>query len=98
VALAVVALLRHHAAQEELCVEVQPHEHVVHDRAANVLEIEIDTVRGSGVKLVTPGGVTVINASIEAEIVNYVAALGRTARDAHHPGAAQLGKLTSDRP
>src|SRR6185295_4363731 len=44
-----------------------------------------------------PGGVTVINASIEAEAVDYVAALGRTTRDADNPGAAQLGQLTSDR-
>ena len=97
-ALARVVVLRHHAAQEDLGVEVQPHEQVVHDRAADVLEVEIDTVRGSGVKQVAPGRVTVIDARIEAEFVNDVAALGRAARDADHPGAAQLRQLTGDRP
>ena len=97
-ALARVVVLRHHAAQEDPGVEVQPHEQVVHDRAADVLEIEIDTVRDSGVEQVAPGWVAVINAGIEAEVVDYVAALGRSPRDADDPGAAQLSQLAGDRP
>ncbi len=71
---------------------------MVHDRTADVLEVDVDQVRGRGVELGAPVRRAVIDAGVESELVDHVRALLGPACDAHHAGAALLRELARDRP
>jgi hypothetical protein len=66
---------------------------VVHDYPADVLEVDIDAVDGRPVELITPVLGLVVDAGVEAEILDDVVALLLAAGDTDHTGAPRLGDL-----
>src|SRR5206468_3032003 len=66
---------------------------------ADVLEVDVDAVRGRRVELGAPVIGPVIDAGVVAELLHRVGALLRPAGDADHPACATLpGDLPGDRP
>ena len=77
--------------------EVEAHEDLVHDLAADVLEVHVDAVRRGGRELLAPVGGRAVHAGVEAKLLDGVPALLRAARDPHRAGAARLDDLAGDR-
>ena len=70
---------------------------MVHDLAADVLEVHVDPVGRGVVQALAPVGALVVDAGVEAELLDHVAALLRRARGSHDARAAGLADLTGDR-
>ena len=77
--------------------EVEAVEDRVHDLAADVLEVDVDAVRGGGLELRAPVLGTVVDGRVEAELLGEDRALLGPAGDADDAGAVALGELPGDR-
>jgi len=85
------------AAQHHARVHRDAAQHGVEQPATDVVEEDVDTVRR---ELTEPGRDVfglVVDARVEAELIDHPCALGRRARDAEHTRALHLGDLARDR-
>src|SRR6185437_5714613 len=90
------AVLGDQAAEDDARVAVHQPERGIEHCAADILEIDVDAVRTCGAKIVVQIPRAVIDAGVEAELVNDVVALGPAARDADGATAADLRELADD--
>jgi hypothetical protein len=65
---------------------------------ADVLEVDVDAVRGGRVELLAPARILVVDGGVEAEVLDGVAALLLGPRDPDDARAARLAELAGDRP
>src|SRR5215472_15192959 len=72
---------------------VHHREHRVEKHAADVLEVNIDTVRAGRTQALAHVARFVVDAGVEAELVHDVVALGLAARDAYSATAHDLREL-----
>jgi hypothetical protein len=91
------ALLRDQPAQRHPGADVQPGEDRVHQGAADILEVDVDTVRRRGLELGGPVVGAVVDGRVEPEFVGQQRTLLRATRDSHHPRARGLGELAGHR-
>src|SRR6202030_2838626 len=77
---------------------IEQWQHRLPDRAANILEINVDAVWAGGRQLGGKIGGTVIDRRVEAQFVSDEGAFLRTAGNADRPGAGELGQLADERP
>ena len=96
-AIAGAVVVRDDAAERDARERIEAGEHTVHDRAADVFEVDVDAVRGRAGELIGEVVRAVVDASVEAEVVDDVRALRRAARDADRATPAELRELTDDR-
>ncbi len=69
----------------------------IEDGPADVLEVDIDPLRASGLKCLGEIGSAVVDARVEPELVYHIAALAFAAGNPDRPAAPGLGELTDDR-
>jgi hypothetical protein len=68
-------VLGHRSTEHDARTDVQARQDVVHDGPADVLEVHVDAVGGGRVEPLAPVCVLVIDAGVEAEILDHVATL-----------------------
>ncbi len=88
-----VVVLRNQAAHRHARADVEQRQHGVEDRAADVLEIDVDAVRAGVGQLSREVRRAPVEAHVEAERAGDVAAFFGVARDADHAAAFQLRDL-----
>src|SRR5690606_5548524 len=76
---------------------IHPAQHRVERLAANVVEVAVDAAGGRRPKVRVELPRLVVDAGVEAVLVDDDAALVRPARDAHHAAALAPGQLADDR-
>ena len=82
------------AAQNDTRAHVQSPEHLVEDPATDVIEIDVDPLWTGFLERFAEPVVLVVDARIEAEVLDDVAALFVAARDPNRATAFDLGNLT----
>src|SRR5690606_13480498 len=82
------------AAHRDACVGVEQGHDRIEDLATDVLEIDIDAVRTGVGQVVGQTVEAVVEADVEAQLIYRVGTLVRSAGDADHPTALELGHLT----
>src|SRR5262249_26319496 len=76
---------------------VHLHKHRVEDIAADVLEVDVDALRRGGPQVGGEIAGPVVNARVQAQLGNDVAALLGPAGDADRPASLDFGDLANDR-
>ena len=94
---ALVVVGRDGAAQHDATVLVQPAEHGVEDGSADVVEVHVDAIGAELGQLAGEVGGAVVDAAVEAQVVDDPRALLVGPGDADHPAAEDLGDLPGDR-
>jgi hypothetical protein len=76
---------------------IEQRKHCVEDGPADILEIEVDAVRDGLAELRREGGVTPVDAGIEAEFVHHISTLIIASRNADHTATFDFGDLADNR-
>ena len=92
-----VVVVRDKPAHRHARADVEQRQHRVEHRAADVLEIDVDAVRAGGGEALGQLRIAAVEADVEAELFDRVAALVGAAGDADHARALELGDLPDHR-
>ncbi len=93
-----VIVARDHAAERHAAEQVHAAHHRLHDRAADLLEVDVHALRRQRVEPLADVLVLVVDRRVEAELVGKIAALLRAAGDADDMQALDLADLADDLP
>src|SRR5665213_4292804 len=92
-----VVIFRDHATHDHAAEIVEQREHRGLDRAADILEIDVDPLGTGGGERAAEIAAAMVDASIEADLARHIAAFVGAAGDADNAAAVTLGELSGDR-
>ena len=89
--------MRDQAADRHACEDIELRKDRLENRAADILEIDVDALRAGVLELCGEIGITVIDAGIEAQLLDRVVAFFLPARDADRAQSFDLRDLSDHR-